>query len=702
MLIEELDSSGSIVAINGALSVQLNDSMSNTFVTATNGDDYAEITDSVSESRVNQSSISYSVSSCDSASSYCVQTENNMQSVGVEHRGRVSSIVYHTPNGTTYWKPNVPDEFVPVKDMEFETWDDSVNMYNTYADKSGFSIRLSTIKRVKGSVTHRYMLYTRAGKPKFQDFDSSISNSASTPRRSSFKAVCCNARLILKPVPNTMRFKIYDFDDIHTHELIGPNTMEFTKKRRKIGYSERNFIHKLSLNKIGPNIAHNLQCSLKGGSQNVNGTKTDFQNATRDVRLFISDRDAQMIVDTMTSRSVNLPNFSFEYKVVGSEIRYGMIFVPFTGVDHHKKCVTFGVGLIYDETIESYKWLLDKFLKTHKKQPKLVLTDQDAAVNKLEIQWCCLMKTTSRCESSNSLFKVNTSHANTLVQFLLYFGTALDRQQKTQLELDIESSTTTPKMPEKLPLEIHPSKIYTRKIFLEVQKEIYRGMRQCYVTSSSELDGIKKFNIAHTNKRFKVVNNYVVELIPDKYLPARWMRNVLPERVHDISNRYSAEDDEESVIRRNMFELLTECADQLIHKPDCVNSLLVQLKDIKDKVFKEFPSEPPCNSKRSIICELVGQPDTINVTIKPPTGIRNKGSGTKHQVGIVEKLLENCNKNPRLCHKCNKYVIDHDSRNCEKVKDAKEAAAAAAAVLADAVVAKSIADSSVNRCVYAL
>ncbi|XP_076909882.1 protein FAR1-RELATED SEQUENCE 5-like [Bidens hawaiensis] len=464
-----------------------------------------------------------------------------------------------------------------------------------------------------------------------------------------------------------------------------------------------------------------------------------------------------------------------------------MIFVPFTGMDHHKKCVTFGAGLIYDETIESYKWLLDKFLKTHKKQPKLVLTYQDAAVKQVvrvvfdqsihrlcmwhivkkiplkisgdllantdlrvsihklvwnlfitpstfeeqwklliddlnlsdhhwlteiyafreqwvpcyfrEIQWCCLMKTTSRCESSNSLFKVNTSHANTLVQFLLCFGTALDRQRKTQLELDIETSTTTPKMPEKPPLEIHASKIYTRKIFLEVQKEICRGMRQCYIISSSELDGIKKFNIAHTNNRFKVVNNYMVdfnahdttvscsymgftrvgymcrhafcmfrynqvELIPNKYLPARWMRNVLPDRVHDISNNYSAEDDEESVIRRNMFELLTEYADRLRHKPDCLNSLL---------------------------------PDTVDVTIKPPTGIRNKGSGTKRQVDVVEKLLENCNKNPRLCHKCNKYVIDHDSRNCENVKAAKEAVAAAAAVLADAAVAKSTTDRPVNR-----
>ena len=57
-----------------------------------------------------------------------------------------------------------------------------------------------------------------------------------------------------------------------------------------------------------------------------------------------------------------------------------MIFVPFTGVDHHKRCVTFGAGLLYDETIESYKWLLQMFLDAHKKQPLLVLTDQDASM----------------------------------------------------------------------------------------------------------------------------------------------------------------------------------------------------------------------------------------------------------------------------------------------------------------------------------
>ncbi|KAJ0713859.1 putative MULE transposase domain, FHY3/FAR1 family [Helianthus annuus] len=191
-----------------------------------------------------------------------------------------------------------------------------------------------------------------------------------------------------------------------------------------------------------------------------------------------------------------------------------------TGVDHHKKCVIFGAGMLYDETIESYTWLLNTFLAAHKKQPRFILTDQDASmkqavsilftnsihrlcmwhimrklpskilndildnttlrssIHKLvwnlfitpqtfeerwhilmdeyhlnnhpllcemfairhewvpcyfrEIPMCCLMKTTSRCESSNARFKVNSSETNTLIQFLMCFDTSLDAQRHTQ------------------------------------------------------------------------------------------------------------------------------------------------------------------------------------------------------------------------------------------------------------------------------
>ena len=57
-----------------------------------------------------------------------------------------------------------------------------------------------------------------------------------------------------------------------------------------------------------------------------------------------------------------------------------MVFVPFTTIDNHKRSVTVGAGLLSNEKIESYCWLLEAFLKAHGKAPTLVLTDHDPAI----------------------------------------------------------------------------------------------------------------------------------------------------------------------------------------------------------------------------------------------------------------------------------------------------------------------------------
>ncbi|XP_035841315.1 protein FAR1-RELATED SEQUENCE 5-like [Helianthus annuus] len=57
-----------------------------------------------------------------------------------------------------------------------------------------------------------------------------------------------------------------------------------------------------------------------------------------------------------------------------------MVFVPFTGIDNHCRNVTLGVGLLASESIESYKWLLQSFLDSFGKQPKVVVIDQDPAM----------------------------------------------------------------------------------------------------------------------------------------------------------------------------------------------------------------------------------------------------------------------------------------------------------------------------------
>lgn len=53
-----------------------------------------------------------------------------------------------------------------------------------------------------------------------------------------------------------------------------------------------------------------------------------------------------------------------------------MVFVPFTGVDNHKKSVTFAAGLLSKEDIESYKWIFQCFLEAMQRQPICIITDQ--------------------------------------------------------------------------------------------------------------------------------------------------------------------------------------------------------------------------------------------------------------------------------------------------------------------------------------
>jgi zinc finger SWIM domain-containing protein 3 len=63
--------------------------------------------------------------------------------------------------------------------------------------------------------------------------------------------------------------------------------------------------------------------------------------------------------------------------------RYNLPFVPFIGLNHHRSTIVFGVGIISDETVGSYEWLLHTFLgaMSHK-HPKYVITDGDSATRK--------------------------------------------------------------------------------------------------------------------------------------------------------------------------------------------------------------------------------------------------------------------------------------------------------------------------------
>lgn len=57
-----------------------------------------------------------------------------------------------------------------------------------------------------------------------------------------------------------------------------------------------------------------------------------------------------------------------------------MVFVPFTGINNHKKSITLAAGLISKEDTTSYVWLLKCFKTCTPIEPKVIVTDQDKAM----------------------------------------------------------------------------------------------------------------------------------------------------------------------------------------------------------------------------------------------------------------------------------------------------------------------------------
>ncbi|XP_052619869.1 protein FAR1-RELATED SEQUENCE 8-like [Lactuca sativa] len=139
-----------------------------------------------------------------------------------------------------------------------------------------------------------------------------------------------------------------------------------------------------------------LLCNREGKPRTVKVDTLDPQHNKIQRRKNSFSKDA--------GKKKNIPTFSFGFKVVKKKLNsifwadetakynynafgdvniYDMVFVPFTGTDNHKKCVTFGIGLLSREDGSSYYWLLRAFLKAFKKQLTLVLVYQDPTLNKV-------------------------------------------------------------------------------------------------------------------------------------------------------------------------------------------------------------------------------------------------------------------------------------------------------------------------------
>lgn len=155
--------------------------------------------------------------------------------------------------------------------------------------------------------------------------------------------------------------------------------------------------------------------------------------------------------------------------------------------------------LITECNLKNHKWLSEMFS----------IRDQWVPAYFREIPMCCLMKTTSRCESSNALFKTYSSASNTLVQFMMCFDTAIDGQRARQRLAEHATDSTCPVLFTPLPIEAHAALVYTRRIFNDIQKEISHALLTCMNGRPDVVDGIEQYTVSHFHKG-SIIGDYTV------------------------------------------------------------------------------------------------------------------------------------------------------------------------------------------------
>ncbi|XP_074314807.1 protein FAR1-RELATED SEQUENCE 5-like [Silene latifolia] len=315
----------------------------------------------------------------------------------------------------------------PKVGQVFETLVSAELFYKEYCTIYGFTPRHATTKRIKGNelpniFALRNVICNRQGvkesrKRKKTDTDTDTADNdaqfdvTDISRVRPITRIDCRALLQFKYQENGT-YIVTRFDEAHNHPLASPESTIFLKENRKMTEVQKQFVTKVKVLKLGGVKAYRGWKELCGGYDNIGATEVDFKNFGRDIKTYIGNFDAQMFVENLIGKKDTCSSFYFDFivdenkslagvfwadpiciknymlfsEVLSADATYGtnkydMVFVPFTGVNHHKRCITVGAGLIGDESIECYTWLFKTFLEAMGGcQPRIIITDQDKSM----------------------------------------------------------------------------------------------------------------------------------------------------------------------------------------------------------------------------------------------------------------------------------------------------------------------------------
>lgn len=305
------------------------------------------------------------------------------------------------------------DEYWNIVQMNFQTEDECYNFYNSYAKRKGFSVRKDIVRREKrvGAIEYRRFVCSKEG---IRD-PSLVKPEDRVRRERALTRMECPASLSIKLDKKRGIWFVDNFIDEHNHPLTSHDETPFLRSHRKIKDFQKSEIHSLESIGIRKNVIMKVMKCKYGGYDKVGFVKKDLYNySSRYKRSRILEGDASATLELMKKRRDKDPGFFYEYQVddegrlknlfwcdaqsrmdyqsFGDVVvfdstqrmnKYNMPFIPFVGLNHHRQTTIFACGIVSDECVESYTWLLQVFLRAMCQQkPRSIITDSDNAMMK--------------------------------------------------------------------------------------------------------------------------------------------------------------------------------------------------------------------------------------------------------------------------------------------------------------------------------
>ncbi|KAG9458201.1 hypothetical protein H6P81_002709 [Aristolochia fimbriata] len=172
--------------------------------------------------------------------------------------------------------PRSPDKhlIVSMVGMQFDTFDEAFNFYNSYAFKKGFSVQRDRIHTKGGVKVDQLFVCAKEGKKWYDKQHANATFSRAQTRCE------CEAKMYVW-LNDLEKVEVKNFTEEHTHECITPRKAHMLRSHRslsKVQVAQANFADAVG---ITPKAIVDFQSRQVGGRESLGYINMDLQNYLR-------------------------------------------------------------------------------------------------------------------------------------------------------------------------------------------------------------------------------------------------------------------------------------------------------------------------------------------------------------------------------------------------------------------------------------